>query len=270
MCARCYCYRIAACIICTQSKRKKGKRLFFPKVGAWSKTEHTDEFNQTEVRMNVMSNRKKRLQSNKKICWQCMYMLINMASKALLKKERPQQMTKGTFVAVEAEHVKPSRRRFTSRRHVCQRAPCWTANWRKKWIVIFLFVFCVFVQCVLINMFNSMSLMSILEPRRLNKNKWGLTLGVPPSRSLGACRLEADMATLGSRRRHGNPGEPGSVSMSRNRTVYLHTHSSSKIIIRDAAAFKTPPSPKNVTCFQLSLLQDVYPCYIHLWEHRAL
>lgn len=34
---------------------------------------------------------------------------------------------------------------------------CCTAKWMKKWIVIFFFVFCVFVECVLINMSNSNS-----------------------------------------------------------------------------------------------------------------
>lgn len=36
------------------------------------------------------------------------------------------------------------------------------SNWMKKWIVIFLFVFCVFVQCVLINLLDNSNIVWFL------------------------------------------------------------------------------------------------------------
>lgn len=62
MSARCYCHRIAACIICIQSKHKKEKKVVFSQVGMWSWHQNLNtqmNCNQTEVSMNVMSNRKK-------------------------------------------------------------------------------------------------------------------------------------------------------------------------------------------------------------------
>lgn len=118
--------------------------------------------NQTEVSMNVISNRKKMLQSkNKNVDNVCTCFLIWLQK---LKQKAPTD-DKGTFVAANAQHVKQPRGRFTSRRRRwtmslvqrCRWPPCLccTAKWMKKWIVIFFFVFCVFVECVLINMSNS-------------------------------------------------------------------------------------------------------------------
>lgn len=116
------------------------------------------------------------------------------------KKKGPNQWEKAP-----SQHVKPPQRR-SLQGGVFIRAPCswtswrlcWTANWMKKWNGIFLFVFCVFVQCVLINMFNSnceflSSLTSIMEPRGFSNSKRGL-LRVELHLLWG--RLEADMATL--------------------------------------------------------------------------
>lgn len=93
-----------------------------------------------------------------------MYKLINMASKAT---KRPWQ--KAPFIAANAQHVRRLMRRFTSKEALACLAFTDTelravltvlifvlySNWMNKWIVIFLFVFCVFVQRVLINLLDN-------------------------------------------------------------------------------------------------------------------
>lgn len=62
------------------------------------------------------------------------------------------------------------------------------SNWMKKWIVIFLFVFCVFVQCVLINLldnsntvifFSSAGSQSAEEWRWVHVNNWAEMRSTP-------------------------------------------------------------------------------------------
>lgn len=109
-----------------------------------------------------------------------MYMLINLASKAVLKKKDPdtRHLCCSKCTACEAFVMTVHLREalvcpaFTDDElkavlrfwYLC----CIAIEWN-QWIVIFLFVFCVFVQCVLINLLDNsdvtLSLSRVFKPR---------------------------------------------------------------------------------------------------------
>lgn len=139
-----------------------------------------------------------------------MYMLINLASKAVLKEKDPdtRHLCCSKCTACEA-FVKTIHLRealvclaFTDNElkavlwfwYLC----CIAIEWN-QWIVIFLFVFCVFVQCVLINLLDNsgvtVSFTCVLFGKWQRENSWRRVSGLKEAVDLNFIEFDLTFCT---------------------------------------------------------------------------